>query len=473
VSQNNIDQGQAAETPTQETKTFIRQVRSATRRKYAPEDKIRIVLEGFRREVTVSDLCRREGIKPGVFYAWTKEFKEFMEAGKERLTRDTVRDATRQEIEHLKRENQDLKQLVADLSLEVHRFKKTAIPAFGRMSAQERSNVITRVEETRWGKRKLLTQLQVPKSNYYRWRARALQGKQDSRWRARALQGKQDSSTASTRIPWNKLSPPEEAAVLAAAREFPEWSSRQLATWITDHLRLSVGESTVYRLLKREGLVKPPEMQLLAGKEYQRKTSGPHQMWATDASYFRVVGWGYYYMVTVMDDYSRSILAWKLQLDMTSDSLIQVVQLAIDATGMTEVPLADRTRLLSDNGPGYVSRAFRDYLGLVGIRHILAAPYHPQTNGKLERYHQSIKQEVNQVPYEVPGDLEVATLGFVDYYNNRRYHKALGNVTPDDVLKGRRDGILIRRREVKAQTLRWRQRYNRQRRESSNAATSP
>jgi transposase InsO family protein len=100
--------------------------------------------------------------------------------------------------------------------------------------------------------------------------------------------------------------------------------------------------------------------------------------------------------------------------------------------------LADRTRLLSDDGPGYVSRAFRDYLGLVGIRRILAAPYHPQTNGKLERYHQSIKQDVNQVPYEVPGDLEVATLGFVDYYNHRRYHKALSNVTPDDVLRGRR-----------------------------------
>ena len=123
MSQSNTGQAQAAETLTQETKTFIRQVRTKTRRKYAPEDKIRIVLEGFRREVTVSDLCRREGIKPGVFYAW-----EFMEAGKERLTRDTVRDATRQEIEHLKRENYDLKQLVADLSLEVHRFKKTAIP---------------------------------------------------------------------------------------------------------------------------------------------------------------------------------------------------------------------------------------------------------------------------------------------------------------------------------------------------------
>ena len=125
MSQSNTGQAQAAETLTQETKTFIRQVRTKTRRKYAPEDKVRIVLEVFRREVTVSDLCRREGIKPGVFYAWTKEF---MEAGKERLTRDTVRDATRQEIEHLKRENYDLKQLVADLSLEVHRFKKTAIP---------------------------------------------------------------------------------------------------------------------------------------------------------------------------------------------------------------------------------------------------------------------------------------------------------------------------------------------------------
>jgi transposase len=129
VSQDNTTQAQVAETQTQETETFIRQVRAKTRRKYAPEDKIRIVLEGFRREVTVSDLCRREGIKSGVFYAWTKEF---MEAGKERLTRDTVRDATRQEIEHLKRENNDLKQLVADLSLEVHRFKKTAIPAFER-----------------------------------------------------------------------------------------------------------------------------------------------------------------------------------------------------------------------------------------------------------------------------------------------------------------------------------------------------
>ena len=125
MSQSKVEQAQNAETHTQETRTFIRQVRAAARRKYTPEEKISIVLEGFRREVTVSDLCRREGIKPGAFYAWTKEF---MEAGKERLTRDTIRDATREEIESLKRENHDLKELVADLSLGVHRLKKTAVP---------------------------------------------------------------------------------------------------------------------------------------------------------------------------------------------------------------------------------------------------------------------------------------------------------------------------------------------------------
>ena len=109
----------------------------------------------------------------------------------------------------------------------------------------------------------------------------------------------------------------------------------------------------------------------------------------------------------------------------------------------------------------------------MGTRHIRAAPYHPQTNGKLERYHQSIKQEVDQVPYEVPSDLEVAITGFVDCYNHRRYHQALSNVTPDDVLKGRREEILIKRREVKAQTLAQRKRYNELLRESQNTAISP
>jgi transposase len=128
VSEGNKDKADTAEARTQETRGFMQQVRVAARRKYTPEEKVRIVLEGFRREVGVRDLCRREGIKPGAYYAWTKDF---MEAGKERLTRDTVRDATRQEVEEVKRENAELKHLVADVSLEAYRLKKTAIPLLG------------------------------------------------------------------------------------------------------------------------------------------------------------------------------------------------------------------------------------------------------------------------------------------------------------------------------------------------------
>ena len=125
MSQENKDKAEEAEARTQQTRSFVQQVRAVTRRKYTTEEKIRIVLEGFRREVAVNELCRREGIKPGAYYAWTKDF---MEAGKERLTRDVARDATRQEIDELKRENGELKQLVADLSLDVYRLKKTAVP---------------------------------------------------------------------------------------------------------------------------------------------------------------------------------------------------------------------------------------------------------------------------------------------------------------------------------------------------------
>jgi putative transposase len=309
------------------------------------------------------------------------------------------------------------------------------------MTAEDKAIVLAQVESQSRGKRQVLMALGISKSSYYRWR----QGQSDSRNRKR---------------PWNRITPEEDSKVLAVAREFPEFSSRQLSAWITDNKGFAISESTVYRILRREGLVKRQETKPMASKEYHTKTTRPHQMWATDAAYFRVVGWGYYYLVTVMDDYSRFILGWKLQKDMTANSLIEVIQEAVDATGMTDVPVEDRTKLLSDNGSGYVCRAFRDYLGLVGIRHILAAPFHPQTNGKVERYQQSLRREVNQLPYELPSQLERAIADFVDYYNYRRYHKSLGNVTPADVLYGRREEILGRRKEVRTQTINRRRDYN-------------
>ena len=319
------------------------------------------------------------------------------------------------------------------------------------MSLAEKAAILAQVESQSRGKRQMLANLGIPRSTYYRWR-----------------QGQPEPGNG--RRPWNQVTPNEDRRILAVARESPELSSRQLAVWITDYEGFAVSESTVYRILRREGLVKRQEMQIAAAKEYHTKMTRPHQMWATDASYFRVVSWGYYYLVTVMDDYSRFILGWKLQKDMSANSLVEVVQEAVDATGMTDVPVEDRTKLLSDNGAGYVSRAFRDYLRLVGIGHILAAPFHPQTNGKVERYQQSLKREVSQLLYELPSQLEQAIADFVDYYNYRRYHKALGNVTPADVLYGRREEILERRKEVQIQTINRRRDYNQGFRELVNAA---
>ena len=321
------------------------------------------------------------------------------------------------------------------------------------MSGAAKAEVIEKVQVSSLPVSKVLTELGVPRSTYYRW-----------------IKPKHPLASRTVRVPWNRLSVVEEETVLEVARASPEWRSRQVAAWVTDNTEFSISEASVYRILKREGLVRRLNLPDPAGDEYRFKTRRPHQLWATDASYFRVVGWGYYYMVTVMDDFSRFILAWRLQVDMTSPSLIDAVQDAVDRTGMTDVPVDDRTKLLSDNGSGYISKAFHEYVQLVGIRHIFAAPYHPQTNGKLERYHQTLKRSVNQVPYDVPNDLQHAINEFVDFYNYRRYHKALKDITPSNMLAGRRDQILARRKEAKDRSLQRRKEHNKTLREQLRSA---
>ena len=267
------------------------------------------------------------------------------------------------------------------------------------MKPSEKAALIALVRGSPLPRKQVLAQLGLPKSTYYDW-GRRRQGR---------VEGFEDRPSG-PRVPWNKLRPEEEQAVLALARASPELSPRELTLQITDAGAFSVSESTCYRLLKRHGLVKPAEVVgFKAGKEYHRKTSRPNEMWATDGAYLKVMGWGYYYLVTVLDDYSRFILAWRLQVDMTAGSLIEVVQEAVEATGMTEVPLRDRTSLLSDNGPGYLSRVFSRYLWLLGIHHIVASPYHPQTNGKIERYHRTLKEQVKLVVYETPTALAPKT----------------------------------------------------------------
>jgi putative transposase len=317
------------------------------------------------------------------------------------------------------------------------------------VSARGKAEIITLVSRSGLSRRRALARLGLPRGTYYRWLKRLAEGR---------LQDRRGGS----RVPWNRIRPEEESRILTGARASPELSCRQLALSITDSGGAYVSESTVYRILKREGLIKPADIiGFKAGKEYHRKTKDPNELWASDCCHLRVMDWGWYYLVTVMDDYSRFILGWDLKTDMAGSSLEDVVQLAVDATGMTDVPVEDRTVLLSDNGAGYISQQFNEYLRLVGIRHITASPFHPQTNGKIERYHRSLKGEISRVPYEMPSELREAIRAFIEYYNYRRYHEALGNVTPYDVYSGKHLEIIRRRKEAKSRTLEERRGYNR------------
>jgi putative transposase len=324
------------------------------------------------------------------------------------------------------------------------------------VSAQGKSEILALVSDSGLPRRRALVQLGLPKSTYYRWLRRQSEGR---------LQDNKGGSS----LPWNKLRPEEETKIVTQARASPELSARQLALQLVDSGGWYVSESTVFRILKREGLIKPAEIVgFKAGKEYHRKTNRPNELWATDCAHLKVVDWGWYYLVTVMDDYSRYILAWELKSDMAATSLIDVVQKAVDFTGMTDVPVDDRTALLSDNGAGYLSRQFGEYLRLVGVRHIVASPYHPQTNGKIERYHRTIKGEIKLVPYEMPSELLEAIGAFINYYNYRRYHEGLGDVTPYDVYSGKHLEIIRRRKEAKSRTLTARKDYNRAARNRGN-----
>jgi transposase InsO family protein len=163
----------------------------------------------------------------------------------------------------------------------------------------------------------------------------------------------------------------------------------------------------------------------------------------------------------VLDDYSRRILAWEVVPDIQTPSLASVIQAAVEATGLDQAPLVlgpepdleGRPALLTDNGSGYISKVMQQYLRTVGLRHLRARPHHPQTNGKIERMHRTLKEDVTLVVYTGPGQLREAISRFVAYYNCQRYHEALRNVTPDDVWCGRRDDILARRKALQIRTL--------------------
>ena len=176
-------------------------------------------------------------------------------------------------------------------------------------------------------------------------------------------------------------------------------------------------------------------------------------MWQTDFTYFKIIGWGWMYLSTILDDYSRYIIAWKLCSTMKAEDVTDTLELALTASGCDQAHVQHKPRLLSDNGSSYISGDLAVWLDKQRMRHVRGAPYHPQTQGKIERWHQTLKNRILLENYFLPGDLEAQIESFIEHYNHQRYHESLGNVTPADVYFGRDKAILAQRTRIKHMTI--------------------
>lgn len=315
-----------------------------------------------------------------------------------------------------------------------------------RFSQSEKHEIIQLVEGSGIGVNKTLKELKIHKRTFYNWYARYLEGGFD------AL-GPQGQKGSQRRI-WNKIPHEEKNHVVKMALEKPEMSSRELACYITDNNKRFISESSVYRILKERGLITAPAFILTSASDsFKDKTTRVNEMWQTDFTYFKIIGWGWYYLSTVLDDHSRFIVAWDLCESMSAPDVKQTVGKALSVAGLTK---KNAPRLLSDNGSCYISSELKSYLKLKGIDPIHGRPCHPQTQGKIERYHRTMKNVVKLDNYYSPEELIRALEKFVYYYNNERYHESINNLRPCDVYFGNAERILKQREKTKIETIKLR-----------------
>jgi len=253
---------------------------------------------------------------------------------------------------------------------------------------------------------------------------------------------------------WNRIAPEVQDQIVGLALDYSELSPRELAVRFTDERQYFVSEATVYRLLKAHDLITSPAYVVVkAADAFHTKTTRPNEMWQTDFTYFKIIGWGWMYLSTVLDDFSRYIIAWKLCTNMRAEDVTDTLDLALAASGCDSATVLHKPRLLSDNGPSYIAGELAEYIEANKMSHVRGAPMHSQTQGKIERGHQTLKSRILLENYFLPGDLEAQIGTFIEHYNHARYHESLGNVTPADAYFGRAADILRQRAHIKRQTI--------------------
>jgi transposase InsO family protein len=320
-----------------------------------------------------------------------------------------------------------------------------------RYTASEKLEIIFTVETSHLPVRRTLDKIGIPKTTFYAWL---------DRYAAGGLEALEDRQPRPKRV-WNRIPDEIRDKVIERALEEPELSPREVAVAFTDAEKTFISEASVYRILKAEGLVTSPAFIVMkASDRFANPTTAINQLWQTDFTYLKVTGWGWFYLSTVLDDFSRYIVAWKLCTTMSATDVTDTLHLALQAADLDQADRAHRPRLLSDNGPSYVAADLSDWLQGQGMKHTRGKPYHPMTQGKIERWHLSLKSRILLENYYLPGDLKRAIADFIEHYNLRRYHESLDNLTPADVYFGRGHRIRKRRDEIKRRTIEQRRRQH-------------
>ncbi len=313
-----------------------------------------------------------------------------------------------------------------------------------RYPAAEKHEIIRLVEQSHLPVHRTLRHLGIPPATFYRW---------VERYQVGGPEALADRPSRPDRV-WNRIPEAQRTALVDLALAEPELSPRELAVRFTEQQRYFISEATVYRLLKAHDLIASPAFIVVkAADEFHTKTTAPNQLWQTDFTYLKVIGWGWFYLSTVLDDFSRYIISWKLCTSMAARDVTDTLELALAASGCDQARVRHRPRLLSDNGPSYVAGDLAEWLADRGMDHVRGAPCHPQTQGKIERWHQTLKNRILLENYYLPGDLEAQIEAFIEHYNHRRYHESLQNLTPADVYFGRGQTILLERERIKRNTL--------------------
>lgn len=321
-----------------------------------------------------------------------------------------------------------------------------------RLSAGEKYEIIQTVTRSEIGVKPTLDSFGIARSTFYKWYQSYLKHGYDG---LRA-------TTRGSHRQWNSIPEEQKDLVVEIALEHSELSSRELAYKITDEQDVFISESSVYRILKQRDLIPAPNHFLIsAANEFKDKTAFVHQMWQTDFTYFKIVGWGWYYLSTILDDFSRYIIHWELCDSMKAEDVKRTVDTAI---AKAKLKSKTKPKLLSDNGACYVSNELKTYLkDDLKMKQVHGKPMHPQTQGKIERYHRTMKNVVKLNHFYHPEQLIEALTEFVDNYNYKRYHESLKNLTPADVYFGRTEHILRKRQQIKMDSIQnRRQLYNQQ-----------